>query len=316
MTHLININNSEYVTVNHVIFNPTFKCNVGCPTCYLTSFEKKSQTPELSSIVWMRDWIKQCLTEDQVLCNQVSISVNTNELGSMGDLRTRSILRSLNEHQFERTDTDLNVTVSIGSWRDYIDDIIVANPTILSLSIDSYKTLDYIPQVINDLKSLPVWTSGFKPLINLNVLANKDFDPSWISEFMRLERLYGRGPLFHHMYVVMEKPPLGREYKGSSLESMKKLTSIMPQDRVSIDGCLTSCRDNGRVKNPCGEGINLLSVWPNGTLTGCPYATGELGRSVTTHRKFVDVVRDYRKLRLTMGKDFDKCKVPAAIKLL
>lgn len=112
-----------------------------------------------------------------------------------------------------------------------------------------------------------------------------------------IDHLTTIGRMVDHIYLVIMKDPIGKGYSElaqigqrsrmrDDIEYINTLLEYLPEDvrqKISIDGCLQDTIKYTRTGFGCSANISRIQVWPDGSVTGCPYAfhsTGKPGSSV------------------------------------
>jgi hypothetical protein len=114
------------------------------------------------------------------------------------------------------------------------------------------------------------------PLFNCNLLITPQvyhkFKDPW--NFKQLSNL------FDSIYLMAHKPVHGEPYLREHIESIRntiKFFNDLPtkeKEKVNIDNCVKLCSSSANYC--CSAGINMITVWPDGNVTGCPYSTKPL----------------------------------------
>jgi hypothetical protein len=115
---------------------------------------------------------------------------------------------------------------------------------------------------------------------------NKMAPLSWKSVDMEVERLATVGGWVDHIYLVMQKTPVGHpekalatsvspSYWSSYQLYISEVVDKLPVDvrrKVTIDGCFSDTIKHSRTGYGCASNVSRVQVWPDGTVSGCPYA--------------------------------------------
>jgi hypothetical protein len=79
--------------------------------------------------------------------------------------------------------------------------------------------------------------------------------------------------LFDQIYVIMRKAALGLQTPEQSyldfLKDLYKMSALHPA--VYKDKCVSCIQSYLSTGFKCSAGIDMIHLWPNGTITGCPY---------------------------------------------
>jgi hypothetical protein len=119
------------------------------------------------------------------------------------------------------------------------------------------------------------------------------------------------------VYCNILKPPLGDEYLPEEatfqFRTIKMFESNYSSEikagKIILDGCYLDSLPNA---SGCGANINKVVVWPDGSVSGCPYALKpQTGPASTSD----GVVANIRKALSRSGTQwsFNACKLPLAI---
>lgn len=281
---------------NAIFIQPTTACAWYCGGCYLKTFEKKQNiVKDLPVPSWMAEVTKEILSGKRIKCNQLSISLNN--LKRQGPIMmsdqagrhittTDGVTNDFGMHKYIENiykfttikNCELHYTVSMNAVRDYnrVWDFISASADNVTVSIDDFKwgkNYEYLME-----------THDFNKEVNkFNLNCNLLFSPGVIkalrkSNHLAFERLLD---IFDTIYLVAYKPDLRGPYTKIHIESIRELIALynsldssVKEKKVFIDGCVNACVS----KHGCTAGINLMTIWPDGSLIGCPYSSKPIAR--------------------------------------
>lgn len=136
--------------------------------------------------------------------------------------------------------------------------------------------------------------------INYNHMIPADITTKNIDSY--IERMTQIGKVVSSIYLIIFKESMGkklidvrdrakrdlrrRSRLSHELAVINTLRSRLPKDvwrKVRIDGCLQDATKYLRTGESCSSNVSRFQVWPDGSVTGCPYAissTGTIGRTV------------------------------------
>ncbi len=152
---------------------------------------------------------------------------------------------------------------------------------------------------------------NYNTMVPRNWLADKE-----IEHLTKIGREYA-----DHIYLVMHKTPVGeadhafkipiqRNHWETYQLYISEVVDRLPVDvrrKVSTDGCVSDTIKYSRTGFGCSSNVSRFQVWPDGSVSGCPYAfSGNTEGAITSQ----GVVENIRKARQQY--DFgSRCHLPS-----
>lgn len=264
-----------------LFIQPEYKCRTNCPGCYAIDMMGYESNAKLGKA------IDEYANKSSYVFDQVTLSLN--------NLRLKDTDRSVDafnmlvdgwncEKENFHVACDIN---SLGTWNEVLD---MCSVGVLNVSIDESKMtyLNNMKQADFNFRALAKIRLQYPDLhINWNYMLGKDAQVGDILGDGLFETMlnYDTAP-FNSLHLVMEKPTfktLGNMFDASSLSHMRSvflryldvathLKHILGS-KLHIDSCVKTVLANLYKKNgyTCRAGVNHVSLWPDGNLTGCPY---------------------------------------------
>ena len=172
----------------------------------------------------------------------------------------------------------------------------------LSHSVTGWDRLDLlsfseVPPTKDAMNTIAFY-SGVIPVINYNYTA-----PQTWNETTEINRLVRVGRQVDHIYLVMFKSPVGNPgpkslnnyYMARYQLYISQVVDKLPEDvrrKLTSDGCLSDTVKHSRTGFGCSSNVSRLQVWPDGAVSGCPYA---FQPSTQVGRTAQDIVENIRK---------------------
>jgi hypothetical protein len=82
------------------------------------------------------------------------------------------------------------------------------------------------------------------------------------------------------IYVIMYKPPLGGDVHPDSLAhtaaTLDSAAEEVGRTKVNLDTCVLEAARYRLEGLACSAGISKVTVWPDGSATGCPYDSNHI----------------------------------------
>lgn len=120
--------------------------------------------------------------------------------------------------------------------------------------------------------------------------------------------------------LIVAKEPLGQEQSASylawfmqlflNIEDFLKKKNTLLLDRMSIDPCITTCAAQQKEDHKCSANVNMVHIWPNGHVTGCPY---KCAMSRTGISRTIQIKQALLNLKCLRNRyDYDLCSMNRA----
>jgi hypothetical protein len=304
-------------TVGALFVQPSYECAKHCPDCYVMA-HKRDDHPDMEA------WHHISLMGYFRLAgaNQITLSMN-----DFPDNRLAP--------DFQRGSA---YVMNFGHPDDWLEGRAELHLTVKSLDTlirYGYSRFDYKVWDVVNISSFAYPFSGF----HLDLLAelrqagihinwNHMFpvrDPT--KEGMLLNYVITFTKMLSHVdsaYLIIRKSPVGkaRDLETAErdtrnlrrdlkyLEALEEYLSSNERKKINIDGCLQCVRGFKEDGFGCSAGISTFHVWPDGSVTGCPYAydspTGPANDTPEVIENIRQVYRAYKD-----GKyDFNRCHLP------
>jgi hypothetical protein len=262
----------------------------------------------------MAEVVSRVLDRKDIRANQITISLNHPwGVYQQEDIRNHSLnkflVKVINDIQRrgDNLETEIHFTVADMSIETYkawkLWDPITSVADSISISVDEFKT---------DLDAC-YKDSDFR-LCKFN--CNLQMTPRIVKLFENPEFLQGLLRWYDTIYMIAHKPILDGEYSKLHTESIRKTVEIyneLPKEHkknIFIDKCVEAC---AKSQYTCEAGTNIMTVWPDGRIIGCPYAThgGNKPQNNTPDQiiKSMVAMRDYADGDYGRRHYFNRCKM-------
>jgi hypothetical protein len=305
------------IELNALFIQPTRWCGLNCEGCYVKEHSEESyHTPVLEQERLFKYFYKGL---NGCWANQITISIDDmpkdpDKRYQMGGL-FRAIMSYIHFDSRPKDDRpEVHMTFHTHATIKQYD------PSYIKL-----KKLDMISISEISLSQGDFYQSlrGGNALLNWNYLI-PEVGPNfnWDKEIKKFEFA---NKYFDHIYLVIFKTPIGR-YRDlliklgdknrmkNDVAYIETILKKLPESigrKISIDGCLRDTQKFIRTSFGCSSNISKFQVWPDGSVTGCPYAYDTVGK--TPGRNVNDILDNIRTER---GRyDFgERCHLPEVLK--
>ncbi len=309
MRRILSLNSSQFET-NVLFIQPTRWCGLNCRGCYVKAHEGGEDgfhTPWQEQLKLFNLFYNS----DKAWANQITISVD--DLHKDPDKRDHmlNLIRGI----FDALDTDTRakddrpeVHMTMHTPRTFYQylyaDVGRKNNSWGKLGMVSFSEL---PALLAETDGVLKYFKELKVPINYNKLIptyNDGMD--WDKEAQRLAKI---GQSVDHIYMVIFKKPVGLKQKddinqddtnrmSSDIVYLTNLLRRLPDDvkaKVTQDGCLRDSAQYSTTGFGCASNISRFQVWPDGRVSGCPYAFSGRGKLGSTSEDTLDNLREARK---------------------
>lgn len=112
-------------------------------------------------------------------------------------------------------------------------------------------------------------------------------------------------------YLVLHKPDTGLEVSGNSWVAHKEMVKFVNElpahlkEKVNIDGCVKDAEKFNLTGRGCSSNISRFHVWPDGSVTGCPYNQKRLTGPASSIEQLQVNIATVNKIY-----EFNTCKIP------
>lgn len=310
MKQILHINPNK-VEVNTLFIQPTHYCGLNCDGCYVKAhFGQKHQVSAEEQV----RLFKMFWSSDKAWANQITVSIDdvpdyfggkqTDHLRKL----THSILRVVEKDERARHERpELHFTMhSLNTWDQYEADgdiKLLRHLDVLSISSKSRRDeyiKEYIPSTIFNRNYM--CPPGCETWDFVRVMKHVTSEVEWSSGY-------------DHIYFIIQKLPLGVTYYPEILEQQKKYVTRAKEiytifqdklgNKISLDSCVSDSIKSKTTGFGCSANVSKFQVWPDGTVSGCPYSFRGHGKVGNTAEDILDNIREARRVS-----DFKKCYLP------
>jgi len=314
--------NEEHLQINALFIQPTNECVKKCPGCYVKKWGESNKGHNVLEILtWRRLFIQMSgLYNDKYYANQLTFAMD--DLPFLFDgpdaFSARSYMKTLLTSYCDvaslssdnNTGTEFHITTSCVTNIAYYDEFLdLTNISMLTIS-------EIHPMSIKRLLELKKEYPDLHINWNLHVPYEKKNLDAFLNSFIKIAKVVDS------IYMVIHKPDLGLNLNKSLTDqyftmytSMKKLLvkEKMNPAMLTLDGCVKDAKDYADdIKNGCSSNISRFQVWPDGSVSGCPYNTKPPTKSARTDSSSFAALDDVLDNIRAANKvyEFSKCKIP------
>lgn len=300
MKPILNNSNPNRMELGALFLQPTRWCSLSCKGCYVKEHQGGEDDPHLSSRIW-EVLFKQFYTGPH-WANQITIAVD--DLPRMEALYSAAG-PTLSKRGAFMGDIIYHILANLRS--NHQDE----HPEVHMTFHTPYTLIAYEGQGVYGWEKLSMVSFSEMPLtekskvvydsfrthnvpINFNYMVPQKWDTDLeVKKLLSIAATYAS-----HIYLVMFKTPIGRDDpfkvpKGIEVWKNYKLyfeqvVDKLPDSVKSIitpDGCFSDTIKYSRTGFGCSSNISRFQVWPDGSVSGCPYAHSSNtkgGEDVTT----------------------------------
>jgi hypothetical protein len=306
------------VEVNALFIQPTRWCALNCKGCYVKEHqggEEGFHTP------WNEQFrlFRKFYDGREAWANQITISVDDVHpdftKGKHMVLFLDAVLATLREDKRPKEDKpEVHITChTMQTLEQYFPRLEWNDFNLFSMvSFSVLSKKDEVP--------LMIVKAARRNIINYNMLIPK-YDPRTVDWDAEAEWIRTIAGVVDHIYMVIFKSPVGgvrdlnvrigdTNRMASDIVYIQNVLERLPPDvkaKVTTDGCLSDTVQFVRNKQfGCSSNVSRFQVWPDGTVSGCPYAFSGNGSIGKTAEDILENIKEARKRY-----DFrEKCHLP------
>ena len=295
-------NSGPNIELNALFFQPTRWCNLNCKDCYVKDHEGGEEdfhTP------WEEQWrLFKSFYNGSHWANQITISIDDLHKDPTKRHHMVMIVDSILEELKKDTRPKEN--------RPEVHFTFHTHQTFLQYQAEGIKGWEHLDlvsfsEMTISLRALEVWNefNRWAVPINYNHMVPENFNSQ-----KERERLWLIGTNHSdYIYLVMKKQPIGSPDKNQTIKLgqnhwdtyqlyISEVVDKLPDNvrrKVSIDGCVSDTIKYTRTGFGCSSNVSRVQIWPDGSVSGCPYAfrgTTEIGKSA---QDILDNIKAVRK---------------------
>jgi hypothetical protein len=195
-----------------------------------------------------------------------------------------------------------------------------------------YKSLNALSMIsfsqlgITDLTGLlSLKDIGIRTHMNYNYLIPGNITSFNIDKYVN--HLIQAAEVVDSIYLVIFKRPVGgHRDKMTTIGDVSRMTNDIlfintlmeripanVRRKFQVDGCLQDTRESQRTGFGCSSNVSRMQVWPNGSVSGCPYAFDTNGKAGAKSAQ--DIVANIKEERKRY--DFkEKCHLPEVLNII
>ena len=273
---------TDCLELNALFIQPTRWCALNCSGCYVKEHEGGEDSYHIRWGEWA-NLFTEIFEGKSIYTNQLTISMDDIPADRHMEM-TGIFAGAIYGKSLSKTNTELHMTFhTLDTFSKY------HGAMMKKYHIDSKKHIDMIsfshikPDHLRFIRIFPRWTEKC-PMINYNHLPPKNVSSENINK--HVDSIEEIGQAVDHIYMLVTKSPMGKERnKFSQVADSERLRSdiayintirerVSPDVRkkITVDGCVQDTRESLKTGFGCSSNVSRFQVWPDGSVTGCPYA--------------------------------------------
>ena len=291
----------NYIHLNSIIIQPTFHCANDCTGCYVKKHARWGGTfgaGTMEHVDNLLDLIQRILLHKNIGTSQIAISLDRlPEQGRQKEQMVKFFRRLVFlAGSIPHEGTKITLTTSeILDFKEYTHEI------------------DYRMADCASLFDMISFSRLFEPgryFSQIKTLKGSNHIRGYLSTF--------QAQTMDHIYMLLPKESLGNELPQDNLaayfDRCTHAKYLIEQDKVHFDTCVEDSERLNATGYGCDAGINRVTVWPTGTVTGCPYAN-KIHYGKPTPAGTTDEIIERIRWYVTAGINEHKmhCKIPQAL---
>ncbi len=301
--------------INALFIQPSGWCARECFGCYTKGFTKEDLDPFL-----LTGFINSLVNpESKVSINQLTIAIDK----LPADFNKASFMYSIFNAAINiRNKVENHITVhTVGDFLEYRQ-----NQTVISNYLWGFDTEASIDKkFFNGPKDWPwfkvvsishinpsdiFYLKRFRKFVTNHINWNLTIDPTVNLEKIK-ESFSTVAQEVDSIYLVLHKPSTGYRYNLEVLEKHQdfirfiRTQSLDIQKKVNIDGCIKDSKKFLSTGYGCSSNISRFQIWPDGSVTGCPYNQTRITPPAFTIEGIIKNI-----YQASRHYEFNSCRIP------
>ncbi len=287
--------------LNALFFQPTRWCGLNCKGCYVKAHEDGEESPHVTWHEWRH--LFHLFYKGVHWANQITIAVDDlhRDVHKRREmvLIVDSILEEMRLNKTDQEHPEVHFTMHTpDTFLSYLEEQIAGWQ---NLSLVSFSEMPTHERGVRVYKQFKQW--GVPINYNMMVPTKAFHAQAEIDHLVSLASTYA-----DHINLVMFKTPVGANDpyaidKGKEAWQryqlyISEVVDKLPEDarrKVSTDGCMSDTIKHSRTNFGCSANVSRMQVWPDGSVSGCPYAFSGNTAGARTAENILENLRAARK---------------------
>jgi len=319
---LVQVKGSKKIQADAIFFQPTRYCALNCKGCYVKEHLK---TDKITPAVQQGQLIRALCESDKAEVNQITMSVDHLPPSREGSAHKRFHMTSVFQAFLfiandpgVTTRPEMHITVKgLGSLQTYMSELRMHDKELSGLDFISLSEIPVTSTGIASFDALRTRIPNTKFGWNVMIPGKELNDAKYLTFLAAMDAIM---PSLDQIYLLLRKTPIGTR---RTLETVKKDKEQMTRDlqfiedvketaerrgyghKVLVDGCLQDVVKFKETGFGCSANISKFQIWPDGSVSGCPYKYKAVtGPGETWQEIFLNI----RKAQYFY--DFQECHLP------
>ena len=251
------------VHLDAVSIQPSWDCGRACKGCYLQNKSKANRGQQ--SLKWFQELFRSIFTETHSLFTTKQVTLSVDKLPA--DHRRAAFMEEILDIFLKQPKglTEKHITVHSRM------DLEQYGPYRFLKAFQSELDWISVSKIHNDYDTRTLSNMG--PRINWNTLPAGIRGYGFCAETLSF---------VDHLHLLLEKPVLGQDFNRiAEIDFMKTrdflrqhFPSELRQGKITFDPCHMALEGYYTKGWGCSSNLRKISIWPDGTVTGCPYDSG------------------------------------------
>ena len=257
----------EKTEMHSLLIQSSYACSINCSGCYLKTREDFDSQIMMDPVVFHALLERFCDRKAFPNCwtNEITISI---DCLSPKIYQRETLIKYLNIKQYSKFNNGPRIHLTANSLKEL-------NKYPNSAEIQSAKLLSLSNIYHDDLLALRLLRNngvriGWNYVVPTNIESGNPKDD--IEDFVKIV------DEIDQVYLILQKGNVSRTTQAvKSWSKRVGLLETLPESvtkKIILDQCMVNALDhkmNPKLVTGCSSNISIFHVWPNGSVTGCPY---------------------------------------------